>query len=115
MKLSLTVLPSGSRRSDMLRSAALAIAICILGIAVAAAIFDHAAWPAVFWIALIAAALAFERQRYGAAQIGRPGHDWQATGERFFDDASGLCIEVWFNPASGERRYVQHDGSRHRD
>ena len=93
----------------MLRSAALAVAICVLGIATVAAIVDHIAWPVVFWVAVIAIALAVQRQRYGAAQLGRPGPGWQSTGERFFDDASGHQVEVWFNPASGERRYVQQD------
>lgn len=91
----------------MLRSAALAVAICILGIAAVAAIVDHVAWPVVFWVAVIA--FAVQRQRYGAAQLRRPGPGWQSTGERFFDDASGLQVEVSFNPASGERRYVQQD------
>lgn len=93
----------------MLRLAALAVAICILGIAAVAAIVDHVAWPVVFWVAVIVIGLAVQRQRYGAAQLRRPGPGWQSTGERFFDDASGLQVEVWFNPASGERRYVQQD------
>jgi hypothetical protein len=93
----------------VLRSAALAVAVCLFVVATAAAAFDHGAWPFVFWTALVALALAFERRRYGAAQSGRLGPGWQQTGERFFDDATGQQVEVWFDPSTGERRYVKAD------
>ena len=31
---------------------------------------------------------------------------WQITGEREIDYETGTVIEVWFDPVSGERRYV---------
>ncbi len=31
------------------------------------------------------------------------------TGERFFDPTQGGAIEVWYNKASGERRYIAVD------
>ncbi|MGN6590575.1 MAG: hypothetical protein ACTHKE_09820 [Sphingomicrobium sp.] len=43
---------------------------------------------------------------YGRAN-GRPiGGRWRPTDERFVDPESGELVTVWFDPASGERRYV---------
>jgi uncharacterized protein YbjQ (UPF0145 family) len=39
------------------------------------------------------------------AQNAPPG--WQRTGERFVDDATGKVVEVFYDPKSGERQYVQ--------
>ena len=36
-----------------------------------------------------------------------PGPGWQRTEERFVDPNTGETLEVWFDPASGERAYVQ--------
>jgi hypothetical protein len=48
--------------------------------------------------------LVFERWRYrGPAGGGR----WRATDERFEDPESGEVIEVQFDPATGQRRYVK--------
>ena len=48
----------------------------------------------------------FERWRY--TQSGRPLNGrWQATGERFADPTTGKEVEVFYDPASGERRYVE--------
>jgi hypothetical protein len=38
---------------------------------------------------------------------GRPmGANWRATDEKFVDPDTGALVTVWFNPESGERRYV---------
>ena len=34
------------------------------------------------------------------------GGDWQPTGETFRDEESGHWVKVWFNPGTGERRYI---------
>ncbi len=47
----------------------------------------------------------FERWRYRPHQ-GRPDALWQRTGERFEDPQSGKTVEVFYDPRSGERRYV---------
>jgi hypothetical protein len=48
----------------------------------------------------------FERWRY--TQTGRPlGKRWQPTGERFADPTTGKDMEVFYDPSSGERRYVE--------
>ena len=36
-----------------------------------------------------------------------PDGRWQATGERFVDPTSGKDVEVYYDPGSGERRYVE--------
>jgi hypothetical protein len=48
----------------------------------------------------------FERWRY--TQTGRPLNGrWQPTGERFADPSTGKNMEVFYDPDSGERRYVE--------
>jgi hypothetical protein len=37
----------------------------------------------------------------------QPDSRWQATGERFVDPTSGKDVEVYYDPTSGERRYVE--------
>ena len=55
----------------------------------------------------------FLEPRYRGAKPDPVGPDWQRTSERFRDEESGEWMEVWFNPISGERRYVpQADRSR---
>jgi hypothetical protein len=36
----------------------------------------------------------------------RPGPDWKPTGERFEDPQTGETVQVFYDPGSGERRYV---------
>ena len=62
-------------------------------------------WLAV-QLAVLFAALAFERFRYRPIDAARPGHDFAATDERFVDPETGKPVQVWFNAATGERRYV---------
>jgi hypothetical protein len=61
----------------------------------------------------------FERWRYRGSHGTRDNADdghldarWQATGERFADPTTGAEVEVFYDPASGERRYKnRHDAS----
>ena len=81
------------------------VAIAFAG-AVAGTMIDPGVWPTLIFTGLLLFGVAFERRRYGAAQR-QPAHGlWQETAERFIDDESGRPVTVWFNPASGERRYV---------
>ena len=48
---------------------------------------------------------AFERWRYRNAPPA--GACWERTGERFEDPATGETMEVQYDRASGERRYVR--------
>jgi membrane protein implicated in regulation of membrane protease activity len=55
--------------------------------------------------ALVVAGILFERRyRHNNQQ---PDSRWQATGERFVDPTSGKDVEVYYDPSSGERRYVE--------
>lgn len=54
---------------------------------------------------LIVIGTAFERWRY-RPNAARPGAGWEPTGERFEDPQSGKTLRVFYDPRSGERRYV---------
>ncbi len=55
--------------------------------------------------ALILLTVMLER-RYRRADAAPPGPEWQRTGEVFRDEEAGRWVTVWFNPATGERKYV---------
>ena len=56
----------------------------------------------------------FLEPRYRGALPGTAEPGWQQTPERFRDEESGEWLEVWFDPQSGERRYVpvSSDGAK---
>jgi hypothetical protein len=99
----------------MLRAALVVIG----GIMLAAAAFGgltrwqlSAVIPLAVWGVILAGGVLFERWRYRPLNADQPGRDWHATPERFVDPESGRLVTVFFNPATGERRYVA--GGRHR-
>lgn len=56
----------------------------------------------------------FRRGGYKRAPLDAPpGPDWVKTEERFTDPTSGDRLEVWFQPASGERAYVRSAAHHH--
>ena len=55
---------------------------------------------------VLTGAILFERGRYKPNSPDRPGPDWIATDERFLDHESGEIVTVFFQPRTGERRYV---------
>jgi hypothetical protein len=64
------------------------------------------ALPALLFGGLITLSAVFERWRYKwlhtpQAAKGAP------TGERFLDPTSGKLVEVYYDPATGERSYVE--------
>ena len=62
--------------------------------------------PLAVWGAILAGGLLVERWRYQGLTDDRLGRNWQATPERFVDPETGRLVTVFFNPATGERRYV---------
>ena len=78
------------------------IALAVTGVTDTPVLFGT--WVAL-QLAIVLAGFVFERVRYkpldGAAPAG-----FAATAERFVDPASGRAVQVWFNAATGERRYV---------
>lgn len=50
--------------------------------------------------------LVVERWRYKRVTTRRPEPDWVSTNERFVDPESGETVTVFYQPSTGERRYV---------
>lgn len=83
---------------------ALLLAVGVLGpISIGAPI-----WTGIYFIVLGVGAIAisfFERLRYVTAGDGA-GTGLRPTQERFVDPTTGQRLQVWIDPASGERSYV---------
>ncbi len=97
----------------MLRSAVIAGSLIFL-IAGAALTLAGPRAAGLYLLGVGAAVLAgtlFERWRYrpSAGPAAGPAARWQSTGERFEDPATGKTVEVLFDPATGERRYVSEE------
>ncbi|WP_296002896.1 hypothetical protein [Rugamonas sp.] len=91
----------------MLRTALLMVAALMSVAGAACVLTGHAqAWPPTIWGVVLLLAVLFERWRYRKQPSAQQG-SWQITGERFIDPESGEPMEVHYNPASGERRYVR--------
>jgi hypothetical protein len=48
----------------------------------------------------------FLERTYGNLVRRPAGQGWRPTDEKFVDPESGRLVTVWFDPATGERRYV---------
>lgn len=90
----------------MLRKALLGFAciLAIFGVSLVLAGEAHA-WPMAAWGLVLLLAVVFERWRYAQRGEVNAG-DWQETPERFVDPESGKLMQVLYQPATGERRYV---------
>lgn len=92
----------------MLRAAVLLVGILMLGGGILA--FARGSPGAGIYLSPIGLFLllgtAFERVLYKPASEDLPGPGWTDTGERTIDPGTGKTIAVYFNAASGERRYV---------
>ena len=82
----------------------------LLGAAIASAL--HAPAILIIYLAVgggvLVISIAIERSTY-RPKVDLNRGSWQMTGERFRDPASGHMMEVRFNPATGQRDYVQVD------
>ncbi len=56
--------------------------------------------------ALIVASALLEGRYHRSLDATRPRPGWQATGEKFRDEERGGWVQVWYDPASGERHYL---------
>jgi membrane protein implicated in regulation of membrane protease activity len=94
----------------MLRSGLLVFGIVLTGIGLVLLIMrgTHSGQPFLIWGAIVVIAVLCERWRYRRNEHSKGGQ-WQQTGERFEDPETGQNMEVFYDPASGERRYVQCD------
>ena len=53
-----------------------------------------------------------ERVIYKPLLSGSPGPGWVKTAERFVDPDTGQPVDVFYNPATGERQYVSQGGKK---
>ncbi|MDE2333326.1 MAG: hypothetical protein KGK10_02170 [Rhodospirillales bacterium] len=95
----------------ILRAAVLGFGVLLLGggiLAAAAGGGTGAIAPAILGLVIVLGTAFEGRYRAGrtSARGDTPGPGWERTAERF-REPDGTPVEVWFNPASGERRYVK--------
>lgn len=94
----------------MLRSAVLAVGVLMLAAGVVVAGFSL---PGALWLLIaggvITAGTLLERVIYKPLLREKPGTGWVKTAERFVDPDSGQTVDVFYNPTSGERRYVAQE------
>ncbi len=58
---------------------------------------------------VITAGTLLERVIYKPLLRERPGAGWVKTAERFIDPDTGQPVDVFYNPATGERQYVSQE------
>ncbi len=91
----------------MLRALLLVVALVGLVVGLWAVAMQWTAWPMLIFPALLLVGIVFERVHYrGSASVESPDRNWRPTNERFLDEATGRPVTVWFNPTTGERRYI---------
>lgn len=93
----------------VLRIALFAIGVILLCVAA----WDAAAggpWPVFAWLTVLGLIFTvgaiYEQVKYKAIDKTKPDASWTETDERFIDNETGKTITVYYNPATGERRYV---------
>jgi cell division protein FtsW (lipid II flippase) len=90
-----------------LRTAVVALGVLLLAAALAGATSRLIAALRLALAGLVlVGAVALERWRYKRLREEAPGGHSIATDERFIDPESGKRVTVFYDPASGERRYV---------
>ena len=94
-----------------LRDAVAGVAAILFALALAGVAFDVTRWPLLIPMGLLLTGTLFERARYGGAGSMPAEPGWVRTNEQFIDDASGRVMTVWFNPTTGQRRYVDGQGA----
>jgi hypothetical protein len=62
--------------------------------------------PVLLILGLVAIVSASLEPIYGRAVGRTPGGNWRPTDEKFVDPESGKLVTVWFDPATGDRRYI---------
>jgi len=65
--------------------------------------------------ALLVLGVLVERYIYKPIEEATPGLGWDKTAERFTDPRSGKDVTVYFNPRTGQRRYVAEGSVDARD
>jgi hypothetical protein len=92
------------------RSWATAAATLVLIAGVAFLVTMHN--PVFFLVGLIALVTSLLERTYGAPSRRPAGLGLRPTHERFVDPETGRLVTVWFDAATGERRYVGDDEAK---
>lgn len=88
-----------------------ALTVGLLFIAAGVALWSVGGGPALLIVGVVAVVTALAEPIYGQAKAPPKGGNWQPTDERFVDPETRKTVTVWFDPATGERRYVA-DGEK---
>ena len=91
----------------MLRLIVMIAAALWFCVAAAITLWDAGAWPMLAMASLLLLGTVGERFYYRGSEAASDMAGWQPTAERFLDEESGRLVTVWFNPTTGERRYVE--------
>lgn len=70
------------------------------------------AGPALLIMGAVVLVTVLVERGYGHLTGAPRGGSWRPTDEKFVDPESGELVTVWFDPASGERRYVSEGQPR---
>lgn len=90
--------------SPAARIAALGLAAAVAGGGAALQVAGASGIGLLILAVLIVVGTVFEA-RYRGSRSAAPGQ-WQDTGEREVDQETATILAVWYDPISGERRYV---------
>jgi hypothetical protein len=91
----------------MLRAIAYGFALVLLTAGVVGIVLDGMpALPLALLPAALLIGLLCERYLYKPLQDVPPADGWERTEERFVDPKTGRLVSVYYNPRTGERRYV---------
>lgn len=89
-------------RNVLIGCVALGLCGCLLAIATGVVPL----WGPAIWLAIALVLMVFERRGYKQPEATAPPSPWRPTEERFVDPESGALVRVFFNPDTGERRYI---------
>ena len=71
----------------------------------------HGYWLIIGALVVMGSVLLERRYRDRPLIDDPPGDRWTLTGERFIDSESGVTMQVWVDPLTGQRRYLPVSGS----
>ncbi len=99
----------------MLRSVLLTLGIVLmLGGVVGLGLGAVYALPPLILGGVLSLGILVERIFYKPLVSAPPGQGWIHTEERFVDPDTGKTVDVFYNPATGERQYVDRGQAGHR-
>lgn len=99
----------------MLRNVVLAFAVALFAVASVSTLLHPEMAGLLLPTGVLLLGTLLERTGYGRAASAPPAErGWRETAERFVDPETGRLVAVWFDAATGERRYVDDGVPPHR-